>query len=152
MWYQHNICWTLCPLDFAVCPKSSLNLNRRSISKPNSSYSMPVFPPKLKFKRPHSNPEYMSYEDNKTFLLLRAQIHSWRNWNSIELGMDCPATQYVILLFWFLMAYCKKPSVCLEIYHRSLYYFLSWYFKLFYQNLKADSLFAPKKDKIAQNE
>lgn len=150
---MHKICYintTFAELSVLWILQSLQNhlwCHRKSTSKPNSSYNMSVSPPRLNFKCLPSNSEYVSYEDDKTFLLLRAQIHSWRNWNSIELGMDFPDTQYVILRFWFLMAYCKKPSVCLEIDHRSLYYFLSWYFKLFYQNLKADSLFAPKNEK-----
>lgn len=49
---------------------------------------MAVFPPELSFKCLPRNPKHMSYEYDKTFVWLGAQIHSWSNCNSIELGMN----------------------------------------------------------------
>jgi len=48
----------------------------------------------MSFKCLPSNLKPMSYEYDKTFLLLRAQIHSWSNCNSIELGMN---SQYAFM-------------------------------------------------------
>lgn len=48
---------------------------------------MSVFSPKLSFKCLPSNLKHISYEYDKTFLLLRVQIHFWSNCNSIEIEM-----------------------------------------------------------------
>lgn len=82
---------------------------RKKISEANSSYNMAVFPPDLSFKCLPRNPKHMSYENDKTFLWLGAQIHSWSNCNSIELGMD---SQCAFVYSWH--AVCTSAFLFLD--------------------------------------